>query len=433
MFFRKNVAEQNGGFQKKSRDSYILDSIRKCVATIEFDVDGNIIDANDIFLSAIGYRLDEIKGHHHRMFCSRDEANSAEYKRHWQDLAQGIKKEGTFHRYKKDGSEMIIEATYFPIYEDGMITGVMKIATDVTEKRIEAQRITNVYSALNKTYAVIEFDTDGRIIHANENFLTTMGYALHEVQGKYHRIFCYDEFYQEYPDFWQKLSKGQAFAGRFRRKHSGGHEVWLRAAYCPVLNSDGKVYRVVKFSTDITDDVHHEEVVKDAAHIAYSTAVQTAQVAEKGNEGLQACVTLSDGMRNTVVSSIDKLNKLVTLSADVSNIVKTISSIADQTNLLALNAAIEAARAGEHGRGFAVVADEVRQLATRTTSSTSEITDVVQQNIHLTNDVTETMQGVSSVASDTNERITEVSAIMDEIHKGAEDVSNAVSNLQLDR
>lgn len=179
--------------------------------------------------------------------------------------------------------------------------------------------------------------------------------------------------------------------------------------------------------------MNHEQVVKDAAHIAYSTAVETAQVAEQGNRDLQTCGTLADRMNDTVVSAIDKLNHLVTLSADVSNIVQTITAIAEQTNLLALNAAIEAARAGERGRGFAVVADEVRQLATRTGSSTDEIRVVVQKNIELTDDIVQTIDGVSSTAKETNDKISEVSAIMDEIHKGADDVSGAVGNLQLDR
>lgn len=431
MFFSGRSDKAKSATPGVNRDTHIVESIRKYVATIEFDVNGYIIDANDIFLSTMGYTLDEIVGQHHRIFCSQTDVNSAAYRQHWQDLAKGIKKDGTFYRYKKDGSLIIIEATYFPIYEDGQVTGFMKIASDVTKQHAESQRTTDVFTALNKTYAMIEFTNDGIVTFANHNFLNVLGYKAEEVIGQHHRIFCFDDFYQQNPDFWQQLGNSRVYSGRFRRKTKYGEEVWIQASYCPILNADGKVYRIVKFAVDITEDVNHEQTVKDAAHIAYSTAVETAQVAEQGNENLQLCVRLADHMDETVISAIEKLNQLVSLSDDVSNIVNTISGIAEQTNLLALNAAIEAARAGEQGRGFAVVADEVRQLATRTSTSTGNINKVVQQNMKLTNEIVETIRGVSSVASDTNDKIAEVSAIMNEIHKGADDVSNAVENLQL--
>ncbi|MFM2478564.1 methyl-accepting chemotaxis protein [Celerinatantimonas sp. MCCC 1A17872] len=431
MFFNKRSDKSKSDTPIVNRDSQIIDSIQKYVATIEFDIDGNVVDANDLFLSAMGYTLDEIKGKHHRMFCSQKDANSAAYRQHWQDLARGLKKEGTFYRYKKDGSLIIIEATYFPIFEGNKVTGFMKIASDVTSQHVESQRIADAFTALNKTYAVIEFTNDGTVTFANNNFLNTLGYTADEVVGKHHRMFCFDEFYEQHPDFWQQLAKSRAYSGRFRRKSKYGDEVWIQASYCPVLNTDGEVYRIVKFAVDITEDVHHEQIVRDAANIAYSTAVETAQVADQGNDNLQRCVQLADYMDETVISAIEKLNQLVTLSDDVSNIVNTISSIAEQTNLLALNAAIEAARAGEQGRGFAVVADEVRHLASRTSGSTESINKVVQQNLKLTNEIVETIRGLSSVASDTNDKIDEVSAIMNEIHKGADDVSRAVENLKL--
>ncbi|CAG9296336.1 methyl-accepting chemotaxis protein [Celerinatantimonas diazotrophica] len=431
MFFSGRSGKAKSATAVVNRDTHIVDSIRKYIAMIEFDVEGYIVDANDIFLSAMGYTLDEIKGEHHRIFCAKKDAESAAYRQHWKDLANGIKKDGTFYRYKKDGSLIILEATYFPIYEEGKVTGFIKIASDVTNQHIESQRMADVFTALNKTYAMIEFTNDGTVTFANNNFLNVLGYTAEEVVGQHHRIFCFDDFYQQHPDFWQQLSNSRAYSGRFRRKTKYGEEVWIQASYCPIVNADGKVYRIVKFAVDITEDVEHEQTVKDAAHIAYSTAVETAQVAEQGNENLQRCVQLADYMNDTVISAIEKLNQLVTLSDDVSNIVNTISGIAEQTNLLALNAAIEAARAGEQGRGFAVVADEVRQLATRTSTSTGNINKVVQQNLKLTNEIVETIQGVSSVASDTNSKIAEVSAIMNEIHKGADDVSGAVENLQL--
>ncbi|MGG5291886.1 methyl-accepting chemotaxis protein [Pseudomonas shirazensis] len=89
------------------------------------------------------------------------------------------------------------------------------------------------------------------------------------------------------------------------------------------------------------------------------------------------------GLEASMQQAAEGIQALDTQSRVIGSIIKTISDIAGQTNLLALNAAIEAARAGEQGRGFAVVADEVRQLASRTSTATEEIARVVQQNEQL--------------------------------------------------
>ncbi|MES1309571.1 PAS domain-containing methyl-accepting chemotaxis protein [Vibrio cholerae] len=424
------------GFRQKTvpcpptREQNTLQAIHENMATIEFDPTGTILTANAHFLAATGYQLSEIQGKHHRIFCSQNTIQSPEYTKFWQALAQGQAQAGTFKRYKKDGELLVIQATYFPIKEEGKVTRVMKIASDTTAAFLKSQTDADILSSANNNFAIIEFQPDGTILNANKNFLSAVGYSLEEIKGKHHRIFCYDDFYRENPNFWKELATGHAFNGRFLRKNKHGEQIWIQATYSPVKDNKGNVYKVVKFASDITQDVLREQEVKDVANVAYSTSVETSQVAMQGNKVLHESVSLADVMVGNISQSLAQIEQLVTLSKDVSEIVKTISGIADQTNLLALNAAIEAARAGEQGRGFAVVADEVRQLASRTSKATEEINQVVNKNLALTETVTSSISQVSKIANETNGRIVEVSTIMEQIYQGAENVSSAVSQLK---
>ncbi len=430
MFFksRKNALESA---QKLCAElAAELRAIKTNVGSIEFTPDGHILTANSIFLDVVGYSLDEIKGKHHSLFCAEELKSSPEYAQFWDRLRNGSKMTGTFARVAKDGRAVWLEATYFPVKdESGHVYKIIKMAADVTKDHQKAASQSALTNALDRSLATIEFDPAGKIITANNNFLRIMGYRLDEVTGKHHKIFCDNQFYSENPNFWDELSNGRFKSGLFERRRSNGETVWLEATYNPVFDQDGKVVRVVKFGTDITDRIKRNMAIQHAAEIASATAEETDQIARRGIDSLKAAVATSQTITNVVSNSVTALEQLNDKFKNIESIVDTIKSISEQTNLLALNAAIEAARAGEQGRGFAVVADEVRQLAARTGESTSEIARVIIDNRDKMLEITDGVQEVSNVSTQGLNMISEVSQIMDEIQRGAENVSKTVIDL----
>ena len=424
MFFKKSEK-----VKKTDLNQDFIESLYGSLAVIEFTPEGNILNASDIFLSCVGYQKQEVIGKHHSLFCLKEIASSKEYFHFWQNLASGEAQSGVFPRLNKSGKEIFVEATYFPILSDGKVIKVAKVASDVTDKHIRSIEDSELLSALDRTSAVITFTTSGEVINANDAFLSTLGYSKDEVVTKHHKMFCFDEFYQNNPYFWKELEGGRALSGRFLRKSKLGDRVWIQASYNPIINDKNEVYKVVKFATDITLEVLQEEASKDAISIAYTTAVETEQVATNGKESINQAQEQSLGVVQQVESSVEIINKLNELSTNIENIVQVIGSIADQTNLLALNAAIEAARAGEYGRGFAVVADEVRVLASKTSGSTDEISRVVSENVMLTNQISESMGKIRVASIDTNKQLHTVSSVINEIQRGAEDVAKNMSNL----
>jgi methyl-accepting chemotaxis protein len=431
MFNQKLKAQLQACQTRLDEEQGIIEAIKAGAATVIFSPEGIIQEASTPFLALMGYGAAELIGQPHSQLCPRAWGESGDYRQFWRRLAQGEVQSGTFERVNRQGETRWLEATYFPVKHQGRVTRVLKIASDVTEQHQRLGRLEALTEALDRSRAMIEFTPNGDILHANANFLSVMGYTLSEIAGRHHRIFCDETFLREQPRFWEELARGQFKSGLFMRHNSRGQAVWLEATYNPIRDGSGKVVRVVKFASDITARIEQNHATREAARLAHSTAQETLHSAEEGAGLLLAVVQTSSLIASQVDEAIALIGQLNEQSRSIEAIVSTISAIADQTNLLALNAAIEAARAGEQGRGFAVVADEVRQLAARTSLSTDEIARVVQKNRELTARVTDDMAGVAGSAELGKQQIAGVDKLMSEIHQEADRVSQTVSALSI--
>lgn len=396
---------------------------------IVFSPQGEIINANTLFLETVGYELSEISGKHHRMFCTADYVKTAEYQRFWQQLSQGKAQTGTFSRIKKNGEQITLEANYFPVSEQNQVRWIVKFANDVTEKLAQLSDQHAIISALDKSMAVIEFKPDGRIVRANQNFLQTVQYSLTEISGQHHRMFCRPDFIAAQPRFWDELAAGQYKHGRFERVNKSGQSIWLEATYNPIVDESGKVVKVIKFASDITAKVLHQQQVQQVAQLALQSSHQTVMVAGQSKNLLQSVQKNSAAISAEVQQAFSQIEQLNSESKAISAIVSTIRGIAEQTNLLALNAAIEAARAGEQGRGFAVVADEVRNLASRTSNSTVEINRVVERNMALTQHLLEKMKNASEFSAQGVQLVEQAFGSQVEIETVANTVSQTIADL----
>jgi methyl-accepting chemotaxis protein len=234
----------------------MLAAIDRVQAVIEFDLDGNILSANENFLRAVGYRLEEIRGKHHRMFCEPDYAASAEYRQFWARLGRGEVFSDEYPRLAKGGRRIWLQASYNPVLGAGSRpVKVVKFATDITAAKQASLDYAGKMAAIDRVQAVIEFDLQGNILTANQNFLDTVGYSLAEVQGRHHRMFCEPAVAAsaEYAAFWQRLGRGEHDVGQYRRLARDGREIWLLASYNPILGVDGAPVKIVKFATDVTE------------------------------------------------------------------------------------------------------------------------------------------------------------------------------------
>ena len=513
-------AAASAALQRQAELEDQVKALHRVQAVIEFHLDGTIVHANDNFLQTLGYTLEEIQGKHHAMFVDAEYAQSREYRDFWANLGRGEFEAGQYRRLGKGGREIWIQASYNPVFDShGRPYKVVKFATDITAQKFQAADFAGQLAAINKSQAVIEFDLEGRILGANENFLAAMGYVLDEVRGQHHAMFAEPDYRQsaEYRAFWAKLGRGEYDAGQYKRLGKGGREVWIQASYNPIYDMNGRPFKVVKYATDITAQVRDtlalqqavaqtREVVAAAqagdltGHIATedksgpiaelcqginalveamagiiaqiklaadTIAVGASEIAE-GNSDLsvrteQQAASLEEtavsmkGLTATVRRTADnarQANQLAGGAVEVAaqggqvvhevvstmslindssrrivDIIGVIDGIAFQTNILALNAAVEAARAGEHGRGFAVVASEIRSLSQRSAEAAKEIKQLIGDSVEKVGAGTRQVESAGRTMDEIVVSVKRVSDLMADISAAAQQQSEGIEQI----
>jgi methyl-accepting chemotaxis protein len=483
-----------------SGSDQVLFALDLSMAIIEFDLTGRILKANKNFCDVMGYQAAEIVGKHHSMFVEPAYAKSQDYMSFWNELKKGKFFSSDFKRIGKGGKEVYIRGNYNPVKNSaGKVVKVVKFANDITETKLHSLDSAAKISAISRAQATIEFKTDGTIIGANENFLAALGYTLDEVVGRPHRMFVDNAFAAspDYARFWDRLLSGEFVAGEFTRVGKGGRLVFIQASYNPVFDDNGRVIKVVKFATDVTQRVENVEklaacltnmangdlsqaidqpfiasleklrtdfntasaklrnamanVADNARAIASSssevrvaaddlaqrTERQAASVeqtaaaleeitttvkdsshrAEESGDLVKRAKTDADHSGEIVREAIKAMGSIESSSREISNIIGVIDEIAFQTNLLALNAGVEAARAGEAGKGFAVVAQEVRELAQRSASAAKEIKALITtSSSHVANGVelvSKTGAALQEIGGHVNRINSDIVAIID--------------------
>ncbi|WJD63524.1 PAS domain-containing methyl-accepting chemotaxis protein [Pseudomonas kurunegalensis] len=364
----------------------IKSSLDNEMLVLQLDPQGRIEMVNGNFESEMLYRAEQLLGRNIEDIVPAHVKSLDFYQRMKSAITRGEHLNGAFRLLRGNGQEAWLRSILQPVKNsEGRIKYFTLHSSDLTRTIETSREHESLIKALMRSTAVIEFDLDGTILTANDRFLATVGYRLEQIRGKHHRMFCEPEEANSagYQAFWDKLRRGEYVAERFKRIDAHGRVIWLEASYNPIFDAHDVLYKVVKFATVITDQVNQEQAVAEAADVAYNTSLGTDVSAQKATDVVTQTVSVMRGLEASMQEAAEGIQALDTQSRVIGSIIKTISDIAGQTNLLALNAAIEAARAGEQGRGFAVVADEVRQLASRTSTATEEIARVVKQNEQL--------------------------------------------------
>jgi methyl-accepting chemotaxis protein len=417
---------------RSMEDAGKIAAISRAQAVIEFNLDGTIITANDDFLKVTGYSLAEIQGKHHQMFVQPSEREGAAYREFWAALNRGELRSGEFKRVGKGGKEIWIIASYNPILDDtGKPFKVVKFASDVTDQKLKTADFAGQIEAIGKSQAVIEFNMDGIVIDANDNFQKTLGYSLGEIKGKHHSMFVAQEERDsaDYREFWAALNRGEFRSGEYKRIGKGGREVWIQASYNPILDLNGRPWKVVKYATDTTAQVLARLKSERVSGMMDSVAAGAEELNASVRE-ISAAMVKSKETANKAVDRVEtadqQAQRLSAAAESMSSIAQLIAAITGQINLLALNATIESARAGEAGRGFAVVASEVKNLANQAKQATDKIEHEIGNLNGISGDVVGALDSIKKAIQDVNDYVTSTAVAVEQQSAVTAEMSNGM-------
>lgn len=363
-----NMLEWHNVTEEKLRNAEIhgqFDALNKVMGVISFNMDGTIIDINDNFLKVVGYERDEVVGKHHRMFAEPELANSAAYTEFWAKLNRGEFDSGEYKRVGKGGREIWLQASYNPIFDiNGKPFKVVKFATEITESKLQQSNFEGQIDAINKAMGVISFNMDGTIIDINDNFLQVVGYRREDVVGKHHRMFAAPELANSpaYTEFWAKLNRGEFDSGEYQRVGNGGKEIWLQASYNPILDLNGKPYKVVKYAADITEQKQLQMTVES---VLQSTSVVMNAMAEGD------LTKLMEG---------EYEGEFAELQQAINDTVSKMSSVVRDISEAAISISSAATEIAQGNVDLSQRTEEQASSLEETASSMEELTSTVRQN-----------------------------------------------------
>ncbi len=390
-------------FSLASDTSRILSAVSKSQAIIEFDLQGKVLTANENFCRAMGYELKEIVGNHHRMFCEPAYVSTPAYQDFWARLGRGEYDAGTYKRLAKGNREIWIQASYNPVFRNGKPVKIVKFAVDVTEAKKKAIDDAGKLEAISRSQAVIEFLPTGEILTANENFCHAMGYALGEIVGKHHSLFC-DPAYartEEYKRFWQRLAQGEFIANEFVRYGKGGKEIWIQAAYNPIVGTDGQVYKVVKFATDVTSRM--------------SAISELAGALRNLSEG-----DLTKTLERSFVPSMEQLRH--DFNATIHKLSETLTTVGENASAIAAGSRELGDSAESFSRRTEQQAASVEETAAALEEITTTVADSSQRAEEAGRLVAETKRGAEQSGTVVRSAV----AAMDQIEKSSREITNII-------
>lgn len=390
-------------FSLSSDASRILSAVSKSQAVIEFDLQGKVLTANENFCRALGYELKEIVGNHHRMFCEPGYVATPAYHDFWARLGRGEYDAGTYKRLAKGNRDIWIQASYNPVFRNGKPVKVVKFAADVTEAKKKAIDDAGKLEALSRSQAVIEFLPTGEILTANENFCNALGYALSEIAGKHHSMFCEPSYArtEEYKLFWQRLAQGEFIANEFVRYGKGGKEIWIQAAYNPITDADGKVYKVVKFATDVTS--------------------RMSAIGELGG----ALRNLSEGdltktLERSFVPSMEQLRH--DFNATIRRLSETLTTVGDNASAIAAGSR----ELGDSAESFSRRTEQQAASVEETAAALEEITTTVADSSQRADEAGRLVAETKHGAEQSGTVVRSAVAAMDQIEKSSREITNII-------
>lgn len=412
---------------KETNARDLVAAIHRSQAVIEFDLHGVVQTANENFLDAVGYSLPEIKDKHHSMFVDAEERDSIEYREFWRRLSQGEYIRDTFRRIGKGGREIWIQASYNPLFDaSGKPYKVVKFATDVTEQKLLEIDARGKTTAIDRSQAMIEFNMDGTVIKANENFLQTTGYTLEEIRGKHHSMFVLEEERSspEYREFWASLNRGEFFSSEYRRVGKNGREVWIHGGYNPVFDADGKPVKVVKFAVDITKRVqqlqHEAMLEQQKANDLQEKANVLLKVVEAAAEGdlrhsIDVC---GDDVVGQIATGLRRLlNDLRSNMADIGQTAMGVASSSEELSAISQQLTSHSQNAAEQACGASSGSEQVSANVSIVAASAEEMLASIREISKSATEAARVARTAVSKAEETNHTISKLGISSLEIGK----------------